>query len=421
MSYDARVFTVLVASPGDVQEERRAIAEIIHEWNYLNSRDRSVVLLPLRWETHAHPEMGAEPQAIINRQIVDECDIAVGVFWTRLGTPTAAAESGSAEEIARVGESGKPVMMYFSNAPVPPGNLDLKELARLRDYQARHYPQGLVETYSSIQEFREKFTRQLSAKVMEIAASDAKRQSAEAETAGSVLENAELLTLSVVHGSDKHDIADPLLLSKLICVDRDKIPDYKGPNSKGVTSRTYIDSVDSSSVFISPGRPDRNYYRKLVEFAERSSTQFNFTFGLETTSRAVRDVHVQMRMTTDGSLTISRSPIFLPPSKDDFSISFGDSYVSFSGQVELSRISRGEWQFDFDIPVVQVGRKVFSPSLHAHVDGNAVLQCEATVYSSESKPFLLTRAIKLDLQPREVSYVDVLKNMVEQLESTKTE
>jgi hypothetical protein len=86
MAFESRVFQLLIASPSDVADERSVITDLVEEWNYANSRERGVVILPLAWETHTSPEMGAPPQTIINRQIVDECDLVVGVFWNRLGT-----------------------------------------------------------------------------------------------------------------------------------------------------------------------------------------------------------------------------------------------------------------------------------------------------------------------------------------------
>jgi hypothetical protein len=55
MPYDARVFQVLIASPGDVQQERDILAEVIYEWYCVNSLDRRAVLIPPRWETHSSP------------------------------------------------------------------------------------------------------------------------------------------------------------------------------------------------------------------------------------------------------------------------------------------------------------------------------------------------------------------------------
>jgi len=88
MPYDSRTYRVLIASPSDVEDEREIAVRVIQEWNDLHSYNREIVLLPLRWETHAAPEYGVRPQEVINRQIVDNCDLLIGVFWTRIGTPT---------------------------------------------------------------------------------------------------------------------------------------------------------------------------------------------------------------------------------------------------------------------------------------------------------------------------------------------
>lgn len=72
MAYPANVFRILIASPGDVAEEREIAVRAIQEWNDLNSAERQIVLLPLRWETHASPEYGTKPQAvIIGRSLTD--------------------------------------------------------------------------------------------------------------------------------------------------------------------------------------------------------------------------------------------------------------------------------------------------------------------------------------------------------------
>lgn len=168
MAYNARVIEILIASPGDVHREREIIAEVMYDWNYVNSRERSVVLLPLRWETHAYPEIALAPQAAINRQVVDYCDMAIGVFWTRLGTPTSNAESGTAEEITRVADAGKPVMLYFSRLKVDLQNIDLVEYHRLTEFKTEVSSKALVETYRSMREFRDKLKRQLALRIREI-------------------------------------------------------------------------------------------------------------------------------------------------------------------------------------------------------------------------------------------------------------
>ncbi|MCR5879153.1 DUF4062 domain-containing protein [Phenylobacterium sp. J367] len=168
MPYEAKVFRVLIASPSDVDDEREMVAATIQSWNDLHSASRKIVLLPLRWETHSAPEYGVRPQEVINRAIVDDCDLLVGIFWTRIGSPTGKADSGTLEEIDRVGKAGKPVMLYFSRIPVDPETIDLEQVEKLKKFKKNTYPQGLVESYKSLTDFREKISRQLELKVREL-------------------------------------------------------------------------------------------------------------------------------------------------------------------------------------------------------------------------------------------------------------
>ena len=169
MSYNAAVYTVFIASPGDVIEERDIAREVVMEWNYIHSESRKVVLMPLGWETHSSPEMGEPPQAIINRQVADKADILVGVFWTRLGTPTETYESGTVEEIQRHISSKKPTMLYFSTREVAPDMLDATQYEKLRKFKDDCQSKGLFQSFKSPDEFREKLRRQLHKKLNEYA------------------------------------------------------------------------------------------------------------------------------------------------------------------------------------------------------------------------------------------------------------
>lgn len=161
MPYTVNVYRVLIASPSDVADERLAIPDVIYGWNALHSFDFKAVLLPVKWETHATPLMGERPQSIINKQLVNESDILVGVFWTRLGTPTGKADSGSVEEINEFRSKGKPVLLYFSNAPVLPRSVDVEQYDKLKDFRGKCFEEGLVSVYGSLAEFREQLYRHL--------------------------------------------------------------------------------------------------------------------------------------------------------------------------------------------------------------------------------------------------------------------
>jgi hypothetical protein len=161
MPYSATVFNVLIASPSDVPKERAAIAESLHDWNALHSQQTGYVLLPVMWESHSAPAMGDRPQAIINNQVVRNCDMLVGAFWTRLGSPTGVEESGTVEEIRWFLKQNKPVMLYYSKQQVDLDHIDTQQLEKLNEFKKSIRDKGIQEQYSSAEDLKQKLLRHL--------------------------------------------------------------------------------------------------------------------------------------------------------------------------------------------------------------------------------------------------------------------
>jgi len=161
MSFNATVYRVMIASPGDVQAERDIVREVVHEWNAVNAVRRGIVLLPVGWETDLAPEMGDAPQTIIDKRILKDADLLVGIFWTRIGTPTANYASGAVEEIEEHLKVGRPAMLYFSSAPAALDSVDPEQYRALKTFQDSCKPRGLFSTYADAEDFRRKFSRDL--------------------------------------------------------------------------------------------------------------------------------------------------------------------------------------------------------------------------------------------------------------------
>lgn len=147
VTFPALVVRVLVASPGDTAMERAQIEQVIRDWNAARAVAAEVVLMPVMWETHAVPELGADAQAVINAQVGDSCDIVVAVFNNRLGTGTSRAISGTVEEIERAQGAGRPVHVWFSGAPIA-RDADLDQVAALRAFRDRL--NGLYGEYNDL-------------------------------------------------------------------------------------------------------------------------------------------------------------------------------------------------------------------------------------------------------------------------------
>ncbi|MEH6867938.1 hypothetical protein [Priestia megaterium] len=148
MSFNAEVLRVLIASPSDVTAERNEIEKAIFEWNSRYAEELQVVLLPGRWENDVVPAYGGiDPQQIINEQLVHKCDMVIGVFWTKLGTPTTQYSSGTLEEINIFIEENKEVMVYFLDKAIPRSGINYAELQRVDDYKAEYGKKGVYATY----------------------------------------------------------------------------------------------------------------------------------------------------------------------------------------------------------------------------------------------------------------------------------
>src|SRR5207245_6317555 len=149
-----RLFWVPLAAPSDVMEEHQLVAGAINDWNVQHGDSAKVRVELMNWRTHAHPEAGRRPQALINRQFADRADVVLAIFWRRLGSPTGKAASGTVEEIERAQRRGKKVMVYFSQRPGAEKELgDPREQARMDRFKRRLGQIALYGTYRDVQGF----------------------------------------------------------------------------------------------------------------------------------------------------------------------------------------------------------------------------------------------------------------------------
>ncbi|TPI59628.1 hypothetical protein FJ420_21535 [Mesorhizobium sp. B3-1-3] len=155
MAYDAKALEFFIASPSDVGEERVAVREAIAGWNAVFSRDQKVVLMPVGWETLS-PELAGRPQGMVNDRVLAHADIVIGIFWSRVGTATGEAVSGTIEEIERHHTAGKPVMLYFSDRPIPQDMIDGDQLEKLKVFKEWAKGKGLYYTYKTPEELGNK-------------------------------------------------------------------------------------------------------------------------------------------------------------------------------------------------------------------------------------------------------------------------
>jgi DNA-binding winged helix-turn-helix (wHTH) protein len=155
-----RVYKVFIASPSDVAGERKIAFDVVDELNSVYERQGKDYRLEVRaWENHSHPDLGL-PQAVIKNQIsIEECDIFIGVFWKRFGTPPGSMRpsdgrpylSGTEEEIdtaitaRKTSSNQRPVIMLYRKLDQTPnlGNdEDYVQYAKVIEFFRQCQPGG---------------------------------------------------------------------------------------------------------------------------------------------------------------------------------------------------------------------------------------------------------------------------------------
>jgi len=167
MGYTAKVIRVFIASPSDVQNERQITREAIYQWNSINSLNTKLVLVPVGWEKDTTASYGSPPQEEINAKLLATCDLLVGIFWRKLGSETKEFISGSVEEIEKHTSSGKPAMLFFSNAAIPKKEIDEDQYQKLEKFKESIKHKCLYMEYKDYDEFASLIFDQLSRQMNE--------------------------------------------------------------------------------------------------------------------------------------------------------------------------------------------------------------------------------------------------------------
>jgi hypothetical protein len=158
---------VFLASPGDVDAERAVARSVLDDVNRTVGREKGVFFDVVGWDTDSYPAFGGDGQAVLNAEIGDmsQHDLFVGIMWTRFGSPTPRADSGTEEELERavtsLEKTGKPeIMFFFKREPSEPHDARAAEQKlKVMQFRERQFARGLVSDFADTQDFRAKFNR----------------------------------------------------------------------------------------------------------------------------------------------------------------------------------------------------------------------------------------------------------------------
>jgi len=160
---DLRVLRVVVASPGDVKPERDTVSKVVEEVNRTIARPLGLHLDVYRWETDSHPGFHPQgPQGLIDPTLkIEDCDLLIGIFWRRFGTPVSDAKSGTEHEFRLAYKAWKKkhkpqIMVYFSQKPYAPKSKEETDQWGLVLQFKKDFPKkGLWWDYKNKSEFEQ--------------------------------------------------------------------------------------------------------------------------------------------------------------------------------------------------------------------------------------------------------------------------
>ena len=160
---------VVIASPGDVIEERNSLAQVFEDLNRGIASERGFHLDLLRWETDAFPRFHEQgPQGAIDESLrIQDCDIIIGMLWARFGTPVSDAGSGTEHELQIAYESWKEtqrpnIMLYYRSQPFfPKTEEDTDQLGRVYRFKKKFAQETNYGEYQDVEDFKRRVSNDL--------------------------------------------------------------------------------------------------------------------------------------------------------------------------------------------------------------------------------------------------------------------
>jgi len=172
---EARIIKCFVASPSDVQEERRACDDVVESINRSLGDSLNIRLETVRWEKDAHAAVGTDGQAVINEQLhPEDADFFIGIFWTRFGAPTPRAESGTQEEFELAYKrwqetKSNRIQFYFKEENPDYGKLDGIQFEKVKQFKNKISACGMYKTFKTTDDFKNALQIALTDEIRQIA------------------------------------------------------------------------------------------------------------------------------------------------------------------------------------------------------------------------------------------------------------
>ena len=190
MATSRKIVKVFLASPGDLQDERRAAKHVVDVFNKQWADNLGIHIELVGWEDTV--SRFGRPQESINRDL-DQCELFIGVMWKKWGTPpsdSGSYSSGFEEEFERSVESRRiaqrpEISLLFKDVDPEllkdPGD-DLKKVIAFKSKIITERT-ILFQSFSSSLEFDDQIRGCITSYIQGLQREEAEKRSDESQTA----------------------------------------------------------------------------------------------------------------------------------------------------------------------------------------------------------------------------------------------
>ena len=259
-----------------------------------------------------------------------------------------------------------------------------------------------MESYSSVMEFRDKFSKQLEMRIRALAEQD--QQSGDAQGVADNLPHLELALVDGVTGEplgrDAH-----IQVERLVCTNEEEIPDYAPEKDKG--------GVKWGSFWTGSGGKD--YLRDIVKYACQQSSLKALRIAVTNSGTGgARDLYIELiALKTDGGVAIL-TPAQVPkkPSMAPwFSI---DLNPLQPGDLETTELA-SRWRVAVDIAAVQPKRTVATRGiLYVAPSTSGRITMEATLYADcFPKPISVPLSLAITVTEKKATYDAIIRSIAD--------
>lgn len=154
---------VIVASTTDVKIELDALYKIIERINRTSAEDLGLVLKVMWWDTDSYSyfHVDGSPDLVYSTSRIEDCDIFIYIFWTRLGATTKDGEQGIEYEFNKISklwkQKKKPLILtYFNQKHYFPINIkETQQQKYVSEFKKTLQKESLLWNYNGLEQFKE--------------------------------------------------------------------------------------------------------------------------------------------------------------------------------------------------------------------------------------------------------------------------